>query len=92
MRRTIIPRAATFAFALAAVLPLLLGNDEARGQTTANVDVGDVYFCDHPLPVASVETNITAGDTVTWNWVGSLPHTVTQCDDTFTTCPPAGRL
>ena len=89
MSRLIFVRGATFAIALAAVLSLLLANDEARGQTTVNVDVGDVYFCDPSFAAGVCQTNITAGDTVTWNWVGSLPHTVTQCNDTFT-CPQAG--
>jgi len=90
MRRMIILRGATFAVALAAVLSLLLANDEVRGQTTVNVDVGDVYFCDASFAGGVCDTPISAGDTVTWNWVGSLPHTVTQCDATFTTCPPPG--
>jgi plastocyanin len=90
MRRTIILRGATFALALAAVVSLLLANDEVRAQTTVNVDVGDVYFCNASFAGGICETSVTAGDTVTWNWVGSLPHTVTQCDATFTTCPPPG--
>lgn len=90
MSRVILVRGATFAIALAAVLSLLLASDEARGQTTVNVDVGDVYFCDPSFAAGVCQTNITAGDTVTWSWVGTLPHTVTQCNDAFTTCPPAG--
>jgi hypothetical protein len=35
------------------------------------------------------ETTVTAGDTVTWNNVAGF-HTVTECDDTFSTCAPAG--
>jgi plastocyanin len=90
MRRTIILRGATFALALAAGVTLLLANDEVRGQTTVNVDVGDVYFCNASFAGGVCDTPISAGDTVTWNWVGSLPHTVTQCDATFATCPPPG--
>jgi len=89
MRRMIVS-GATFAVALAAVLSLLIANDEVRGQTTVNVDVGDVYFCSASFAGGVCDTPISAGDTVTWNWVGSLPHTVTQCDATFTTCPPPG--
>jgi plastocyanin len=91
MRRMVIVRGATFAVASAAVLSLLFANEEVHGQTTVNVDVGDVYFCNASFAGGVCDTPpISAGDTVTWNWVGSLPHTVTQCDATFTTCPPAG--
>jgi plastocyanin len=90
MRRMMIVRGATFALALAAAVSLLLADDEARGQTTVNVNVGDIYFCDPSFAAGVCQTNITAGDTVAWNWVGSLPHSVTQCDDAFTMCPLAG--
>ena len=63
---------------------------DASGQTTTTVDVGDFYFCNSSFSGAVCDTNITAGDTVTWQWVGSASHTVTQCDLTFTTCPQVG--
>src|SRR5439155_13621557 len=61
---------------------------DASGQTTTTVDLGDFYFCNSSFSAPVCDTNITAGDTVTWQWVGSASHTVTQCDSTFTTCPP----
>lgn len=90
MRRTLMVCGATFAIVLAALVSFLIASDEVRGQATVSVDVGDMYFCDSSFANGICETNIAAGDTVTWNWVGSLSHTVTQCDPTFTTCPPPG--
>jgi hypothetical protein len=55
-----------------------------------NISVGDFYFCDPSFSGSVCETNISVGNTVTWQWVGAATHTVTECDDTFTTCPPAG--
>jgi plastocyanin len=90
MRRTIFLSAATAAIALSVVVSFLLINGEARGQTTVNVEVGDIYFCSPSFANGICETNVSAGDTVQWNWVGSLPHTVTQCDPGFIICPPPG--
>jgi len=87
MRRMIIVRGASVAIALAAVFSFLFANEEARGQTTVNVEVGSNYFCSSSN-IGVCETNVTAGDTVTWQWVSGT-HTVTQCDATFSTCPPA---
>ena len=90
MRRSILRSGAIFGIALAVVASLMLADDEAHGQTTVPVNVGDIYFCDPSFANGICETNISVGDTVMWNWVGSLPHTVTQCDATFATCPPTG--
>jgi plastocyanin len=80
-----------------ALLPLALGavafwqsGRDASAQTTTTVNVGDFYFCDASFSNAVCDTNINVGDTVMWQWVGNAPHTVTQCDPTFTTCPPPG--
>ena len=89
MLRTVSVIGAVFALSTAAAVSVLLSGEEAHGQTTVNVEVGDTYFCSSSN-VGVCETNIAAGDTVTWQWVGVLPHTVTQCDASFTTCPPAG--
>ena len=82
---------------LLAFLPLAFGavafwhsGRDAGAQTTTTVNVGDNFFCDSSFSFGVCDTNITAGDTVTWQWVGSAAHTVTQCDPTFTTCPPLG--
>jgi len=90
MLRLVIIAGAALAIASAGAVSFLLSGEEARGQTTVNVDVGDVYFCAPSFSGGICETDITVGDTVTWQWVGALLHTVTQCDPSFTTCPPAG--
>src|SRR2546425_270062 len=63
---------------------------DASGQTTTTVAVGDNFFCASSFSFGVCDTNITAGDTVMWQWVGSAQHSVTQCDQTFTTCPTLG--
>jgi plastocyanin len=35
-------------------------------------------------------TTVNVGDTVTWTWLTTRLHTVTECDATFTQCPLAG--
>jgi plastocyanin len=60
----------------------------AEAQSTQNVPAGDDWFC---TPSSGVcQTDITVGDTVVWTNVGSNIHTVTECDDTFSSCPPGG--
>lgn len=50
------------------------------------VTVGSLFFCDASKSGQVCETNIAAGDTVTWT-VASGSHTVTQCTDaTFASC------
>jgi len=66
----------------------LLGVPPARGATTS-IEVGNLYFCSASFSGAICETTVTAGDTVTWNNVAGF-HTVTECDDSFSTCPPPG--
>jgi len=66
---------------------LLSGSGVSAADTT--IDASNLYFCAPALQGAVCETTISAGDTVTWQIVlGS--HTVTECNDTFTVCPPAG--
>lgn len=65
------------------------GLSTAHGQTTENVEVGNLYFCSLAFQDGICETSITAGDTVVWNDVAGL-HTVTQCNADFSVCPPAG--
>lgn len=54
-----------------------------------NIDAGNFYFCDESFQNGVCETTVNAGDTVVWQ-VEAGTHTVTECDDSFTTCPPAG--
>lgn len=92
MRRMIIVFGATFGISLAVGASFLLADDEARGQTTVSVDVGDRYFCNSSFMGGICETNISVGDTVTWAWVVASIHTVTSCDTGFVNCTPAGEF
>ena len=87
MRRFLALSCLALAFAAAAgAIFLTGGTSSAENQT---VDVGNLYFCDQSFQARACDTSINAGDTVTWN-VSSGFHTVTECDDNFVTCPPAG--
>lgn len=67
---------ATLAFALG-VLATSSGTATAQ-QTT--VTVGDIFFCDPSFQNGVCPTEITAGDTVVWDFSGTtLPHTTTDC-------------
>jgi plastocyanin len=59
------------AFALAA--------SSASAQQTVTVDVGDTFFCDSSFQGGVCTTTIDAGDTVSWDFGGSLAHTTTEC-------------
>jgi plastocyanin len=48
---------------------------------TATVIVADNTFTDDAS--GTLTTTINAGDSVTWNWVGSAPHSVTADDGSF---------
>ena len=73
----------------------LPGGSGAHAQGGTTVEVGDNWFCapgdsacmaTDPDDV-DVVTTVNAGDTVAWNWVGSLPHTTTACSGSdFATC------
>ncbi len=66
---------------------LFFGEGVSAADTT--IDASNLYFCSPSFQGAVCETTIDAGDTVTWQMVlGS--HTVTECNDAFTVCPPAG--
>lgn len=54
----------------------------AAAQTTTTVQVGDFFFCDASLPAEACETQISAGDTITWEYSsGTVGHTVTDCGE-----------
>ncbi len=54
-----------------------------------SVEAGNDYFCAQEFEGSACETDITVGDTVTWNVVAGS-HTVTECSAGFAVCPPAG--
>jgi plastocyanin len=74
-----------------AILALVAFTLMSKSASAAGVSVeaGDYYFCSPAFHYAVCETDITAGDTVTWNVVAGR-HTVTECTGSFTTCPPTG--
>jgi plastocyanin len=63
------------ALALAGAI-VLFGTPLVKAQESATVSVDDNVF----TPAA---VTIDVGGTVTWNWTGSNPHTVTADDDSF---------
>jgi len=73
--------AATVGVALAACAPGAVG-----AQTTTTVQMGDLWFCDPSFQNGVCETTVTAGDTVEWVWVGSQPHTTTECAGDLDSC------
>ncbi len=83
--------------ALAAVGVAVLGvaafSIASRGSAdaaTTQVNVGNYYFCVAADSGHVCETDITAGDAITWS-VETGTHRVVQCtDSSFTACPPAG--
>jgi plastocyanin len=73
------------ALALAAIglAAFSIGSASAKDNPVA---VGDLYFCSEANQAHVCQTDITAGDSVTWTVTGGS-HTVTQCTDaTFASC------
>lgn len=74
--------------ALATTVALLPAAGDTQAATVT-VPAGNNWYCDSSYQGGVCETTVNVGDTVTWEMVAGL-HTVTECDDTFTSCPPAG--
>jgi plastocyanin len=75
---------------LAAIATGLAGAAEGPAHAqSATVNVGSFYFCNISFQGGVCDTTIGEGSTVTWSVVDGA-HTVTECNDAFTTCPPAG--
>src|SRR5712692_8150167 len=81
---------AALGFSLFAFGALSFVSGGGARAATINIDVGDFYFCSPANSGGVCDTAVNVGDTVTWLWVGSATHTVTECDAAFSTCPPAG--
>lgn len=77
--------------AIALVALVILASFGWRSATAATVavDGGNNYFCSSAFDGGVCETNVTAGDTVTWTMIGGV-HTVTLCGEDFSSCPLAG--
>jgi len=90
MRPILLLGAGTLSLA-ALVLSSMLLTGASSAQSTTNIEVDDFYFCDSSHQGNICDTTVNAGDTVTWtNMAAATTHTVTQCDSSFTTCPPSG--
>ncbi len=88
MRRTLMP--APMGLILIAFAGLIASpGGETRAQGVTNIEVGNYYFCSPASQDNICETSISAGDTVVWN-VASGIHTVTECANSYSTCPPSG--
>ncbi len=83
------PLASVFTAVLLLAVASIGASSGASAAEDAHIDAADFYFCDPSFENNVCETTITAGDTVVWDNIGGL-HTVTQCDGTFSACPPSG--
>lgn len=65
-------------------------HEGARAQSTSVIEVGDNWFCNPSFQNGVCETTVNVGDTVQWQWVGSVDHTTTACiGSDFATCDAA---
>lgn len=83
----LLPKLASGCLAMAALTLALLATGSSSAAT--DVEVGNFYFCGASSQGGVCETSVNAGDTVTWSVNGGT-HTVTECDASFSTCPPSG--
>lgn len=69
-----------------AFVALTVSPRDGSAQATT-IDTASDYFCAPSFENSVCETTVVVGSTVTWQVSGGV-HTVTQCDASFTTCPP----
>jgi len=82
---------------LLAALGVLLGVASAvdlgsQGRARAadlEIEADNYFFCDASFQGGVCEKTVNVGDTVTWK-IEDGTHTVTQCDNSLSTCPPTG--
>jgi plastocyanin len=87
-RLRLVAVSSSFSLAFVALIAFALAGRRASGAGVS-VEAGNDYFCSQAFEGSACETDITAGDTVTWNVVAGS-HTVTECSAGFATCPPPG--
>jgi plastocyanin len=81
---------AALGIAVLGVTAFSIASGRSAHAATTQVDVGNYYFCAQADSGSVCETDITAGDAITWN-VSTGTHDVVQCTDaSFTACPPSG--
>lgn len=84
LSRLLVAKIPLVAIAIAASLAL-----HPASAATVAIEGGNNYFCSGGFEGSVCETDVTAGDTVTWTMVAGT-HTVTQCSEGFSQCPPTG--
>jgi plastocyanin len=81
---------ATVGIAVLGVAAFSIASGGLARAATTQVNVGNFYFCEDADQGQVCETDITAGDTITWS-VEEGTHHVVQCSDSnFAACPPSG--
>ena len=81
---------AALGIAVLGVAAFSIASGGSAHAATTQVNVGNYYFCVAADSGSVCETDITAGDAITWS-VEEGTHHVVQCtDSSFTACPPAG--
>lgn len=59
---------------------LLVTSGTGVAEETVTITVGDTWFCNESFLGNVCEVEVTAGDTVVWDFNGAvLPHTTTEC-------------
>lgn len=89
MRRIVVSAFSGIALLTVSALSLIALPGALQAQSTVTVESGNLYFCGPSFQNEVCDTTITAGDTVLWDNVEGL-HTVTQCNEDFSVCPPEG--
>jgi plastocyanin len=81
---------AALGIAVLGVAAFSIGSRGSADAAPTQVNVGNYYFCEDADQGKVCETDITAGDPLTWS-VEEGTHHVVQCTDAnFTACPLAG--
>jgi hypothetical protein len=78
--------AAGLSLLILAAVALPAGHQALAQPATTTIQVGDYYFCDPSYQNGVCETAVDEGDTVEWQFVGSQPHSTTECSDGHDTC------
>jgi plastocyanin len=80
-------RATPIALVLAVAIVSGLG-EEARGHGL-NIHVGNYYFCDPTFTNQVCDRSFQVSEEVGWEVFDGI-HTITECDESFSVCPPPG--
>jgi plastocyanin len=81
---------AALSIAVLGVAAFSIASGESAQAATTPVNVGNYYICVAADSGHVCETDITAGDTITWSVETGTHHLVQCTDSSFTACPPAG--